>query len=53
MIIEIKEITPGNVNELLGRIGKSSKKTIAKHFGKLKRGIDGMDYQKSIRNEWR
>ncbi|MDR1222346.1 MAG: hypothetical protein LBL07_05650 [Tannerella sp.] len=53
MIIEIKEITPGNVNELLGKIGKSPKKTIARHFGKLKRGIDGMVYQKSIRNEWR
>jgi hypothetical protein len=53
MIIEIKKITPENVNELLSKISKSPKKTIAKHFGKLKRGIDGVVYQKSIRNEWR
>jgi hypothetical protein len=52
MIIEVKEITPGNVEELLGKINKSRKKTIAKHFGKLKRGIDGMAYQRSVCNEW-
>ena len=52
MIIEVKGITPENVDELLGRMKKNSKKTIAKHFGKLKRGIDGLEYQKNIRNEW-
>ena len=52
MIIEIKEITTKNVEEVLGKISKSRKETIVKHFGKLKRGIDGVTYQKSIRNEW-
>ena len=34
-------------------IGESkSKKNVAKHFGKLKRNIDGISYQKSLRNEW-
>jgi hypothetical protein len=52
MVIEVKEITPDNVEKVLGKINKPRKKTIAKHFGKLKRGIDGMSYQKNIRNEW-
>ncbi|MDR2086093.1 MAG: hypothetical protein LBP72_02840 [Dysgonamonadaceae bacterium] len=52
MVIEIKEITVKDVDKLLNTINKSGKKTIAKHFGKLKRGIDGMEYQKSVRNEW-
>jgi len=29
-----------------------SKKSLAKYFGCLKRGIDGMEYQKAVRNEW-
>jgi hypothetical protein len=52
MVIEMKEITLENVDNLLSKIKKNRKQTIAKHFGKLKRGIDGMEYQKSIRNEW-
>jgi len=27
-------------------------KNLASHLGKLKRGIDGLAYQKEIRNEW-
>jgi len=27
-------------------------KSLASHLGKLKRGIDGLAYQKAIRNEW-
>jgi hypothetical protein len=52
MVIEVKEITPENINELLGKMKKSRKQTVAKHFGKLKRGLDGMKYQRAIRNEW-
>jgi hypothetical protein len=52
MIIEVKEITPENIDNLLSKIKKQCKQTIAKHYGKLKRGIDGMEYQKSVRNEW-
>jgi hypothetical protein len=52
MIIEVKEITPENIDEILGKLKRSPKKTIAKHYGKLKRGIDGMAYQKTVRNEW-
>jgi hypothetical protein len=52
MIIEVKEITAENIDRLLNKIKKQRKQTIAKHFSKLKRGIDGLEYQKSIRNEW-
>lgn len=27
-------------------------KNLSKYFGKLKRGVDGLTYQKTIRNEW-
>jgi hypothetical protein len=52
MLIEVKKITPENIDELLGKIKKNRKQTIVEHFGKLKRGLDGMEYQKSVRNEW-
>jgi hypothetical protein len=32
---------------------ESEKKTLADMFGKLNRGIDGLEYQKTIRNEWK
>lgn len=30
----------------------SGKKSIEKHFGSLQRGIDGLEFQKEIRNDW-
>jgi len=30
----------------------SPKKSLAKHFGKLKWDIDGLEYQKAVRSEW-
>jgi len=32
--------------------GKPKKQGIAKLFGALKRNIDGVKYQKAVRNEW-
>jgi hypothetical protein len=56
MVVEVKEITQDNIIDLLGMFGKKIKKqgqnTLAKHFGKLKRDIDGLEYQKSVRSEW-
>ncbi|MDR1153584.1 MAG: hypothetical protein LBL04_02645 [Bacteroidales bacterium] len=52
MMIEISAITPENIKELLGKMKPKRKKTLAGHFGQLKRGLDGMAYQKSMRNEW-
>ncbi len=31
---------------------KQSKSGIGKYFGALKRGLDGMEYQNEVRNEW-
>lgn len=31
---------------------KKSTKNVIKHFGQLKRGIDGTHFQSTIRNEW-
>lgn len=54
MIIEIKKpVTKDKVEEALKQIAqKGKKKSLRKHFGKLKGGIDGLDYQKKIRDEW-
>lgn len=52
MILEVKEITPDTINNLLVKMGRPKKKTLAAHFGKLKRGLDGVEYQKTMRDEW-
>jgi len=52
MVFEVKEITPDKMNVLLAKIERPPKKTLAAHFGKLKRGLDGLEYQKMVRNEW-
>ncbi len=54
MIIEIKKpVTIEKVKKALSHFAKKGKKkTLRKHFGKLKRGLDGTDYQKKVRNEW-
>jgi hypothetical protein len=31
---------------------RKNKKNVVKHFGKLKRNIDGNSYQKNAKNEW-
>ena len=52
MVVEVKEITQDNLDLLVEKIGRLRKKTLSVHFGKLKRGIDGVEYQKKMRNEW-
>ncbi len=54
MIIEIKKpVTKEKVMQALTHIAKEGKKkSLRKHFGNLKRGLNGVDYQKKIRNEW-
>jgi hypothetical protein len=51
MVIEDKAITAENIDELLSKIKKPRKKTLTEHFGKLKCGLDGLEYQKSMRSE--
>ena len=31
---------------------KGQKQGVARSFGALKRGLDGLKYQKALRNEW-
>ena len=31
---------------------KTAKQGVAQSFGALKRGLDGLKYQKTVRNEW-
>ena len=52
MVVEVKDITPDKLSMLLAKIERPRKKTLAPHFGKLKRGLDGLEYQKMVRNEW-
>ena len=54
MIIEIKKpVTKEKVKEAIARLTEeSNKKTLRKHFGKLRRGLDGVSYQTNVRNEW-
>lgn len=51
MIVIIDMSNRKNTSKILSEIFKKSPKTgnIAKHFGKLKRNIDGLKYQVSVR----
>jgi hypothetical protein len=51
MVIEVKEITEDNIAMLLEKTRKP-RKTLADVYGKLKRGLDGMEYQNEMRNGW-
>ncbi len=47
---------PNKISEAVEQIqSKSSSKAFDAHkyLGKLKKGIDALDYQKKVRNEWR
>ena len=51
VLIIKKKNTKKEINSLLEKKEKSSSKegNLAKHFGKLKRNIDGLEYQLEIR----
>jgi hypothetical protein len=52
MTIEIKDsATKEEVQQAIALFVKNTKKkSLKKHFGKLKRGLDGPEYQKQVRN---
>ena len=53
MVIEIKKsVTEAKLKKVLPTAGGIKKKSLRKHFGKLKRGLNGLDYQKKVRREW-
>lgn len=53
MVITIKKGASGQeIQKALSRLEKNKKKpSLKKHFGVLKRGLDGVKYQKEMRRE--
>ena len=53
MVITIKQnASRTEIQKALTKLEKQMKKpSLKKHFGKLKRGLDGLKYQKEIRRE--
>lgn len=51
-----KNMNPVEVEKLLEKRKQKKDKDrelkLKKHFGSLKRGIDGLDHQKEMRNDW-
>ena len=47
-----KTPTKKQLEELNKKIKKLPRKNISKHFGKMKWPMDGLEYQKMMRNEW-
>ena len=54
-IIEVnKSTTRSKLDEELTKLpAKKTSINLNKYFGKIKFGVDGLDYQLKIRNEWR
>jgi hypothetical protein len=54
MTIELKNpITKKKVQQAIEQLSRETgKKSLRKHFGQLKRNLDGLDYQKKLRDEW-
>ena len=54
MTIEIKTpVTKEKIQEAINQLAnENNKKSLRKHFGKLKRNNNGLDYQKQVRDEW-
>lgn len=53
MVITIKKgATRSDIERALSKLEKGRKKpSLKKHFGALKRGIDGLKYQQNVRRE--
>ena len=52
MVIEIKKgASPEEIKALLAQ-KKATAKGLRSHVGKLKRGLDGLAYQREVRHEW-
>ena len=47
-----KNIKKQHTKALLKRTATKAKKNPSAFFGKLKDGVDGLVYQKKVRNEW-
>ena len=52
MTTTAKKIKKEHVKSLLKRKSVKAKKNPSSFFGKLKDGMDGLSYQKKLRDEW-
>jgi len=52
MTTAAKKIKKEHVKLLLKRKTTKAKKNPSSFFGKLKDGVDGLSYQKKLRDEW-
>lgn len=54
MVVKIKKPSKKAVKNVLSKISDRNTNGFdpKKYFGKLVRGLDGVTYQKAIRNEW-
>ncbi len=52
MTVKINKSNAKNISKILGRkLDKSGESgNLAKHFGALKRNIDGLEYQQAVRD---
>ena len=49
----VKNIKKKRVKILIKKISVKSTKNASAFFGKLKDGVDGLAYQKKLRDEWK
>jgi len=52
MTTAAKKIKKEHLKSLLQRKSAKAKKNSSAFFGKLKDGVDGLAYQKKLRDEW-
>ncbi len=53
MTAEAKTIKKNHVKGLIRRVSAKSRKDPSAFFGKIKDGVDGLAYQKKLRDEWK
>jgi hypothetical protein len=51
-----KDMKPSEIKDILSKrnleLERKNVNKLKKHFGTLQRGIDGVEYQKKVRNDW-
>lgn len=53
MTAEAKKIKKKHVKALIKRVSSGRKKNPSAFFGKLKDGVDGLKFQRELRDEWK
>lgn len=52
-----KDMKPSEIKDILSKrnleLESKNADKLKKHFGTLQRGIDGIEFQKKVRNEWK